>query len=225
MIEPVRIVPLSESAITVEFGDTITFENNRKAIALANELNREPFAGMIEAVPAYTSTTIYYDLFLFKQANSDRSANSTIDEIIRQRLAGLFLPDDTECETVVIEFEIDTGEFDLRHVAEATRLSVTEVIRIFTSVEYRVFMLGFLPGFAYLGKLDERLVLPRREIPRQRVPAGSVAIAGRQAGVYPLDSPGGWHIIGQTSRQMFTPEANNITALRAGMRIRFEAIS
>lgn len=219
MIEPVRIVPLSESAITVEFGDTITFENNRKAIALANELNREPFAGMIEAVPAYTSTTIYYDLFLLKKANS------TIDEIIRQRLAGLFLPDDTESETVVIEFKIDTGEFDLRHVAEATRLSVTEVIQIFTSVEYRVFMLGFLPGFAYLGKLDERLVLPRREIPRQRVPAGSVAIAGRQAGVYPLDSPGGWHIIGQTSRQMFTPEANNTTALRAGMRIRFEAIS
>lgn len=224
MIEPVRIVPLSESAITVEFGDTITLENNQKAIALANHLNNEPFDGMIEAVPAYTSTTIYYDLFSVRQANSEISGGTAVEKIVRDRLRNLLLRDEVKAQTKVIEFTADAGEFDLQYVADTKQISVNEVITIFTSAEYRVFMLGFLPGFAYLGTLDERLVLPRREKPRQRVPAGSVAIAGRQAGVYPLDSPGGWHIIGQTSTPMFTPAADDITALRAGMRVRFEAV-
>jgi len=225
MIEPVRIIPLSESAITVEFGDTITLETNQKAIALADTLNQSPFAGMIEAVPAYVSTTIYFDLLTVKRDSPAAPATTTVESFIRNRLAHISNREDTVFETVNVDFKIDTGGFDLAYVSKATDLDVSEVIDIFTSVEYRVYMLGFLPGFAYLGTLDERLVLPRRDVPRQKVPAGSVAIAGRQAGVYPLDSPGGWHIIGRTSRSMFTPEAESISALRPGMRVRFEAIS
>jgi inhibitor of KinA len=113
---------------------------------------------------------------------------------------------------------------DLADVARAAGLAEDEVVSIHARGVYRVFMLGFLPGFAYMGPLEPRLVRPRRSIPRPRVPAGSVAIAGAQTGVYPTDSPGGWNIIGRTSVRLFDPDRHAPFLLEAGDTVRFSAV-
>ncbi|HEV8198267.1 MAG TPA: 5-oxoprolinase subunit PxpB, partial [Gemmatimonadales bacterium] len=112
---------------------------------------------------------------------------------------------------------------DLAYVARETGLTEREVIRLHAEPEYRVYLLGFAPGFAYLGDLDPALVLPRRSAPRLRVPAGAVAIGGAQTGVYPLATPGGWHLIGSTSLKMFDPAREPAALLRAGDRVRFQS--
>ncbi|HEX8638388.1 MAG TPA: 5-oxoprolinase subunit PxpB, partial [Pyrinomonadaceae bacterium] len=115
----------------------------------------------------------------------------------------------------------DESAPDLRFVAETNNLSPNEVIEIFTSQIYRVYMLGFLPGFAYMGEIDDRIAAPRKTSPRLKVPAGSVGIAGRQTGIYPFASPGGWQIIGRTDVDLFTPNRENPTYLRAGDSVKF----
>ena len=110
---------------------------------------------------------------------------------------------------------------DLPLVAAKSGLSVNEVVELFTSSAYRVFMIGFLPGFAYMGEVDERIALPRKQQPRQVVPKGSIGIAGRQTGIYPLESPGGWQLIGRTEVELFTPYAERPTLLQPGDLVRF----
>jgi KipI family sensor histidine kinase inhibitor len=114
---------------------------------------------------------------------------------------------------------------DLQHVAEQTGLSPSEVIRRHAEPEYLVYLLGFAPGFGYLGDLHPSLVLPRRSSPRTRVPAGSVAIAGAQTAVYPLATPGGWQLLGSTSLKMFDPARDPAALLKAGDRVRFEPVT
>ena len=125
-----------------------------------------------------------------------------------------------------IEITFDASDehaLDLEFISKTKNLSKAEVIEIFTSKIYRVFMLGFLPGFAYMGETDERIAVPRKETPRLKVPKGSVGIAGNQTGIYPFDSPGGWQIIGRTATDMFTPNEENPTFLRAGDSVKFKA--
>lgn len=221
--ESYRIFPLGDSALTVEFGNVISPELNQKAIALADHIENNPFPGLIETVPAYTTTTVFYDLVEVRKAFAELpTAFDAVKDAVSISIRNL------EENTVVaprlveipVTFDRDV-DFDLGHVAAEHGLAIDEVIEIFTSKLYRVYMLGFLPGFSYMGEVDERIATPRKESPRMRVPKGSIGIAGKQTGIYSLESPGGWQIIGRTEVEMFTPEGENPTYLRPGDKVKF----
>ncbi len=223
----VRIFPLGDSAVTVEFGNLISEELNRKALALAQKITDEPFDGFIEAVPAYASTTIFYDIVKTRNAHAGfPSAFSAVEHYAAERLKDLDTPANQKGMrevTIPVHFGGGSGP-DLSAIAQFAGITANKVIEIFTSKAYHVYMLGFLPGFSYMGEVDERIAMPRRDSPRRLVSKGSVGIAGRQTGIYSLESPGGWQIIGRTEIEMFTPASNDLTFLRPGDSVRFAAI-
>jgi len=218
----VRIFPLGDSALTVEFGNVISETSNIKAIALARSFADDPFDGFIEAVPAYVSTTIFYDL-IKSRSHSSGTALAFVESLVREKLATLdtrsIAKQGREIE-IPVTFDSDAGP-DLSLVANFAGMSEQEVIQTFTSRTYRVYMLGFLPGFSYMGQVDERIAMPRKDSPRKMVAKGSVGIAGTQTGIYSLESPGGWQIIGRTDVELFTPERELPTYLQAGDIVRF----
>lgn len=218
-----RIFPLSESALTIELGNEISTELNDRAIALAERFSKDPFPGLIEAVPAYASVTLFYDLVTVRQAFPQlSSAFTAIREIAETAAVKSTERDKSDSRIVEVPLLIsETDSPDLAAVAERAGLSVEEVIDIFTGRTYRVYMLGFLPGFAYMGEVDERISTPRLSTPRTNVPKGSIGIAGRQTGIYPLASPGGWNIIGRASLKLFDPQADKPTLLKPGDHVQF----
>jgi inhibitor of KinA len=215
-----RIFPLGENALIVEFGTEISLELNRNAINLADHFRHNPFPGLIEAVPAYASTTLFYDPIVVRksfegfesafEAVKDLVENSSVDDVLN-----------VEDRIVEIPIIIDSGALDLDFVCEYSRLSRDEVLSIFLEQTYTVFMVGFLPGFAYMGEVDERIGAPRKKTPRIKVPKGSVGIAGKQTGIYPLETPGGWQIIGRTDMRMFDPSSERPCPLEPGDKVRF----
>ena len=215
------IVPLGEAAWTVVLGDRVDRSIHERVTMLAGWIDTARLPGVIEVVPAYAAVTVFFD---------PRQADALL---LRERLAALASEaSDRQLERpsavppfrqITIPVRYDGP--DLAFVASRTGLSTDEVIRRHSGREYRVYLLGFAPGFAYLGDLDPALVLPRRSVPRTRVRAGSVAIAGEQTGVYPLATPGGWHLIGSTPLAMFDPAREPAVLLQAGDRVRFEAIA
>ena len=186
----------------------------RRALAVARELELRPPGGLREFTMGYGSVLL--------ELEGDEKVAACWS---RQALPGLLENwrsldvDAVGAKTVEIPVTYD-GE-DLAEVARQTRLDVGEVIARHSGRDYRVWLLGFAPGFPYLGVLDEALHLPRRETPRARIAAGSVAIAGRQTGIYPSESAGGWHIIGRTSAKLFDPQVNDAFLLRPGDAVRF----
>jgi len=224
--EEIRIFSLGESALTVEFGTTISENLNKKAIALAEHFFKNPFPGYIESVPAYASATIFFDPMTVRREFSDsETAFSAVSDLVQNALATVDVYADGASRIVEIPVRFDlAAEFDLEFVASSHKLSIDQVIDIFTSNVYRVYMLGFLPGFSYMGEVDERIATPRKETPRTLVQAGSVGIAGQQTGIYSLTSPGGWQIIGQTDVEMFTPNGDSPCYLQPGDRVTFTAI-
>lgn len=222
-----RIFPLGESALTVEFGNEISLELNDEVLRLAKVFEQKTFPGFIEIVPAYSSLTIFYDVFTVRKNFPEFAiafdAVKNFVETARQDLA-----ETPPAESRTIEIPVSFAEEnapDLESVAARNNLTKEKVIEIFLEGTYRVFMLGFLPGFSYMGEVDERIAAPRRNVPRTRVEKGSVGIAGRQTGIYSLESPGGWQIIGRTPLELFTPEAETPTFLQAGDTVKFFAIS
>jgi inhibitor of KinA len=219
----VRFFPLGDSAITVEFGNTISVELNRLSVALSDQLKRDPFPGFIEAVPAYASTSIYYDIVQVRSSFPEpQNAYDTVKSLTKRLLRSLSISEDLQSRLVEIpvRFDPDAGP-DLEIVAAVSGLSVGTVIEIFTDTIYRVFMLGFLPGFSYMGEVDDRIATPRKDTPRGRVEKGSVGIAGKQTGIYSLQSPGGWQIIGRTGVELFTPDDESPCFLGPGDQVRF----
>jgi len=207
-----RIFPLGDSAATIEFGNEISVELNNKAVNLARQIETTPFNGLIEAVPAYASLTVFYNSQL------------TTFEAVKGELARLSNKISSIPESIPNLVEIPilvSSEMDLARVAAYAALSSDEVLEIFLAQTYRVYMLGFLPGFAYMGELDDRIACPRLETPRTKVPKGSVGIAGKQTGIYPLESPGGWNIIGRTDLTMFDPTSDDPCRLHPGDEVRF----
>lgn len=209
-----RLLPAGDSALVVEFGDEIHPDIHRQVLALDYALNREPFPGLRETVPTYRSLLVHYDPL---QLPWDEALRYVTDAL--RRSAEVPMPEPAEVEIPVIY----GGEFgpDLEFVAEHSGLSVDEVIRLHASVPYTVYMLGFAPGFVYLGGLPDRLATPRLPTPRPSVPAGAVGIAGRQTGIYALSTPGGWRIIGRTPRTMLDLQQDPPTLLKPGDRVRF----
>ena len=215
-----KIFPLSDSAITIDFGNSINESTNTIVSQLFKSCDLNPFQGFIESVPAYASLTIFYDVYQVKLHNpAIESAFSFVTSYLENQLQCLDSQGNTEVKLIEIPVIYD-GE-DLAFVAEYTQLSVPQIIAIHTAPTYRVYMMGFLPGFAYLGGMDERIATPRKSTPRMKVPAGSVGIAGKQTGIYPLESPGGWQLIGHILLPLFTPEAESPTLLKAGDLVRF----
>jgi inhibitor of KinA len=223
--EQIRIFPLGDSGLTVEFGQEISIALNDQAVALAKYLDNNAFQGYVESVPAYASVAVYYDPLQVRASYPKQStAFASVLDLVLSAIAQMKVAP-SAAENVVEISVIFGGEAgpDLDVVAEHSKLDPAEVLSIFTGTTYKVFMLGFLPGFAYLGELDNRIASPRRDTPRTSVPAGSVGIAGKQTGIYALDSPGGWQIIGRTNIEMFTPEAETPCRLSPGDRVRFIA--
>jgi len=220
---PFRIFPLGDHALTVEFGTEISELVNNKAIGLADYFEAFPFRGFIEAVPAFTSMTIFYDLSAVRRNFLDfPTAFEAVKTLVENAVEKSFTTSDSESRRIEIPVSFDHDDApDLDFVAKTSGLSRHEVIEIFTAKTYRVYMLGFLPGFAYMGEVDERVAVPRKTSPRLRVPKGSVGIAGRQTGIYPLESPGGWQLIGRTRVEMFEPGANPPCILRPGDSVKF----
>ncbi len=211
----VRCVPLGDRAITVVLGDQVDAELNRRATRLAAALRDRPPPGMRDVVPAYATVSVWYD-------PRETGYDALEAELIGRAVGVDGRPAPTGGRRLVIPVCYQGP--DLEEVATRTGLSPAEVIRRHAAPDYRVYLVGFVPGFAFLGELDPALVLPRRTSPRTRVPAGSVGIAGAQTAVYPLDTPGGWHLIGHTDLVMFDPVRDPPTLLGPGDLVRFEPV-
>lgn len=208
--------PLGDAAILVTLGDSIARTLNSRVHACAAAVRAARLPEVLDIVPAYASFAVHYD----PSAATADELTAALRAIVTAPLADE--PAAGEARTVVIP--VHYAGPDLGAVADATGLSVEDVIARHSSVEYFVYMLGFAPGFAYLGDLDPALHLPRRESPRTRVPRGSVAIAGAQTAVYPLETPGGWHLIGSTDLALFDARREPPSLLHAGARVRFERV-
>ena len=199
----------------------------QKVRALQSYLEERPLAGMIETVPAFHSLTLYYDPLTVRMHMNDQATSSEyVKERLREIVSSLHersLPPPRRVDIPVCY----GGSFgpDIAAVAEHNGLHADDVIHIHSSGEYTVFMLGFAPGFPYLGGMDQRLAMPRKATPRLRIPAGSVAIAGEQTGIYPLESPGGWNLIGRTPLTLFNQRSDPPTLLKAGAIVRFHPIT
>jgi KipI family sensor histidine kinase inhibitor len=205
-----RIQPLGDTAVLAELGTRLDTALNTRAIALAAALKKR--RDVRHAIAGYASVTVHFDP---NQATHDSLAAAI------KRLAAKRPP--MEEPGRLHRIPVTYNGPDLGDVAARLDLSPEKIIELHTGPIYRVFMVGFVPGWAYLGPLAEELELPRRDVPRTQVPAGSVAIAGRQSGIYPLPTPGGWHLIGRTSVKLFLPDSDPPCLFRAGDRVKFFA--
>jgi inhibitor of KinA len=206
------LAPLGDTAVTLTFGEGISEALSTRVVRAAAAIRDAGIAGVTDVVPSYAALVVHY-----------RPLTIGFHDL-RDRLRSISIPEDPSSEEPTREHVIPVryDGVDLEDVARKLDLTTGEVVSIHSSASYRVFVIGFVPGFAYLGMLDKRLVLPRRESPRKRVPPGSVAIAEAQTGVYPSETPGGWHLIGSTSARMFDAGRNPPALLSAGDTVRFE---
>jgi len=210
-----KIRACGDSMLLVELEAAIDPVINERAILLASRIRERKARGVRDIAPGYSTLGIHYD-----PLQTDLAA---LEQAIEQEFAGLAALD-TIADRAVIEIPVNYGgEYgpDLDAVATFAGCSVDEVIKRHSSRTYRVYMLGFVPGFAYMGRVDPLIAAPRHRVPRERVPAGSVGIAGLQTGVYPVESPGGWQLIGHTTTMMFDANRDQPSLLSAGDLVRF----
>lgn len=207
------LVPLGEAALTLRLGDAASVALAARAALLADTVRRWEFGGVQEVVPAVASLTVFFDPLVTDSA----ALSARLSKLAAEDRAEPIAADAGSTHSIPVRYD----GADLDEVAERTGLSREEVIRRHSEREYHVMALGFLPGWAYLGALDDALALPRRATPRPRIPAGAVAIAGVQTGIYPRESPGGWHLIGSTDVVLFDPERRPPVLFRPGDRVRF----
>src|ERR1700682_851667 len=206
----VRTHPLGDAALLAELGTRLDTALNTRALALAPPLKRR--RDVRQAIAGYASVTVHFD--------PDQTTHDALTAAIK-RLVTKRPPMARPGRLHRIPVVYDGPDMDA--VGAALGLSANEIVTLHTRPIYRVFLVGFVPGWGYLGPLPEELELPRRHVPRTRVPAGSVAIAGRQTGIYPLSTPGGWHLIGRTSVKLFLPDSDPPCLFRAGDRVKFFA--
>ena len=213
-----RFQHASDQSLLVHFGQEISLEIHEKILAFLKLCEAEPVKGIVNLHPAYCSILVKFDAIHF--------THSDIESQLRPyfaRLHEISLPEPRMRE-IPICYGAERGP-DLPDVASLHGTTEAEVVRLHSSAKYIVYFMGFVPGFAYLGGLPAELETPRLSSPRKRVPAGSVAIGGSQTGVYPIATPGGWRLIGQTPIQLFRPEAEEKSFLAIGDRVVFVPIS
>ena len=217
MLENLKIIDISDSVIGFNFSRIIDTNINANIHQIENFVSKSKIAGLISHYPTYNSLIINYDF-------QKTSRKKLIDDIKKIIISIDFVVDNEEN---LLEIPVAYGGKDgpdLHNISEILKLREEEIIKIHSGTKYHVFMLGFSPGFPYLGELDERLECPRLPTPRITVPAGSVGIADKQTGIYPLESPGGWRIIGRTSLKMFDLEKENFSLIKPGMKIKFKPL-
>ena len=212
------ISPVGDRAISIDFGQVIDPTINRHIRQTIERIKELQLDGIIELVPTYCALLVEYDAMLYSY--------SEICNIIEPTLEEGMINTTNELVTVVEVPTVYGGEFgpDLSFVASHNHLSEDEVISIHSGTDYLVYMLGFIPGFTYLGGMDPRIATPRLSSPRTLIPAGSVGIAGEQTGTYPSDSPGGWQIIGRTPVTMYDMSKAQAALLKAGDYVRYVPI-
>lgn len=218
MHKKIRFLHSGDSGLILEISNDISEEVNRKIRALNYWFEKMNFNEIIEIIPTYTTVLIVYD-----------PLKTTYDQLVEKL---------KDIEKHIDEIKLPTPEviyiptlyggehgLDLNHVAEHNGLTTQQVIDIHSSQNYLVYMIGFTPGFPYLGGMSEKIATPRLKIPREKTPERSVGIAGNQTGIYPIDSPGGWQIIGRTPLKLFDPERSPSVLLKAGQYIKFQPVS
>jgi inhibitor of KinA len=219
------LCPLGDRALLIQLGSSIDDATHRRVRAVCARLDAERIAGMMELVPAYASVAVHYEPAAVPDDGTGRSPYERFASAVEGALGALdesALPEPRRVEIPVCY----GGAFgpDLEEVARLHAMSADDVVRLHSGATYRVYMLGFAPGFAYLGGLPETIATPRRAEPRTSVPAGSVGIGGSQTGVYPLASPGGWQLIGRTPLKLFDASREPPTLLAAGDIVTFRPI-
>ena len=213
-----RYLPAGDRALSIELGDEISPEINRRVHSLTRAIETSGIPGIVDLVPTYRALLVYYDPLTLSLAD------------LTERLAGVeqTAEDAAPGKPRVVEIPaMYGGEYgpDLEFVAEHSGLSQEEVVRLHTAMDYLVYGMGFTPGFAYLGGMSERIATPRLQTPRTLIPAGSVGIAERQTGVYPIASPGGWRLIGRTPVQLFDAARDPPVLAAPGDYVRFVALT
>ncbi|HLW36406.1 MAG TPA: 5-oxoprolinase subunit PxpB [Chthoniobacterales bacterium] len=227
-----QITPLGDCAVLIRVAenfDEAPEQALQKVIAAHRRLGAAKIPGVIELAPAYTTIALFYDPVRAIDGGAPaENVPDWLEHKIREALAGSDSRGADYVKNSVVEIPIcydpEFG-FDLDEVAQHAELSPNEVIDLYAAGNYRVHCVGFIGGFPFLGGLPSKLATPRRETPRKEIPAGSVGIGGKQTGIYPVKSPGGWNIIGRTPLRLFDPQKNPPGLLRAGDQVRFRAIS
>ena len=213
-MKDIHIRTAGDSSLLVEFGNEINPEINARIASFVKLIREQQIEGIVDMIPTYCSLLINYDprIVLYKDIKN------RIQNLLKIEVSG------TTRRKKVFEIPVCYGgEYgpDLNLIAEHAGLTCEEVIQIHSSQDYLIYMLGFLPGFTYLGGLDERIHTPRLPNPRLRIEAGSVGIGGSQTGIYPLDSPGGWNLMGKTPVKTYDPDRETPILVEAGDYIRF----
>ena len=219
MENSVRFLFSGDSALVIEFGNEISVDINKKISKMMDDIKKENIDGIVELVPTYCSLLINYDVLKIDY-------NTLVEKL------KTFLNNDLETaegeEVTLVEiptlYNDEVGP-DLSYVAEHNKISKEEVIKIHTGTDYLVYMLGFMPGFTYLGGMSEKIATPRLESPRLQIYPGSVGIAGKQTGMYPSMSPGGWRIIGRTPLKLYNPDSDTPVYISSGDYVRYVSIS
>lgn len=217
-MEEIKIFTAGDSSVLIEFGQEISPKINARITALVHLMKAQHIEGVTDMIPAFASLLVNYDPRVISYS------------MLRERLEKLLKLEVSEEASAARVFEIPVcygGEYgpDLQNIADHAGLTPQEVIDIHCSKDYLIYMLGFLPGFSYLGGLDERIHTPRLANPRIRIPAGSVGIGGSQTGIYPLDSPGGWQLLGLTPVKTYDPDREVPILFEAGDYIRFVPVT
>lgn len=218
MYKTTKFIPAGDRSIVMEFGNSISPLINAKIRNMVKSIDETNTKGITEVIPTYRSIQIIYDPL---ETGFDELVNS-----LKQLESSMVDGDVGQIRIVEIP-TVYGGEYgpDIEFVAEHNNLSVEEVINIHTSSDYLLYMLGFTPGFGYLGGMSEKIATPRLQVPRTKIPAGSTGIAGTQTGIYPIDSPGGWQLIGRTPVKLYDPLGDPPVLLNAGDYIRFVHVS
>lgn len=216
---------INESSLLISFGELIHEDVHARVMQAKAAIEANPFPGFVETVPAYTSLAVYYNPVLVEKKNE--SVPATVLQSVQHLLATDAADQPTSSGTLV-EIPVCYDPVfapDLITTADALKLSVEELINIHAAKTYKVFMIGFTPGFPYMGTVDERIFTQRKTQPRLKVEPGSVAVAGNQTGIYPFATPGGWNIIGRTPLLLFDRHRSNPFLLKAGDEVKFKPIS
>jgi inhibitor of KinA len=220
------IFPLGDSALTVDFGNVIDKDINNYVLDLFHHLKKKNIPGVLDIVPAYSSLGIYYYVPIIHQSVTEETAFEFLKQTIEKELQENFLPQKRQQRKIGIPV-CYSGAFapDIESIAIEKNISIEKLVQLHKDQLYSIYMIGFLPGFPYMGEVNDVITVPRKTVPRANVPAGSVGIAGKQTGIYPMDSPGGWQIIGRTPLKIFDKEKSDPVLLQPGDEIQFYSIT